>query len=880
MTSSANSSPAAPPALLDGPPPRGRLKIFFGSAPGVGKTHAMLKEARELHAKGLDVIIGIAETHGQAEMEALIGPIPVLPRREVKQQGVTLKEFDLDGALARRPAFIVIDDLAFSNAPGARHPKRWQDVEELLNSGIHVFTSTDVEHLESLNDLVASITGTQISETVPDVMFDRAEDIALVDATSDEILRRYREGKVYIPAHMQGTAAEQFFTKSNLIALREVALRRVAERLDAQMADLALDPSQREPAVTEKILVCLGHDTLSARVARHARRIAARARAPWLAVYVETGRHYSLSKEQQAQVERNLQLAEKLGARTKILKGSDAIEEIFAFARNNAVTRIVVGKAHKARWRDVLFGSLADKLMRRSEDIEISVVPGDLGYQSLKTTFWKPLRLLYPQSGMGMALFSVLLCTLLAYPLRDHLDAVNIGMFYIVAIVAVASRHGLLPSIITSILSVSVFELLFITPEDFTDVFNSHYAITSATMLATSLIISSLASQLRLQAMFFRERDLHTTALLDLTRELASLRGTKAMADTTCQHMRQIFRCDVMLYLPNEQGQLVNYQEREPIWDIKEEAVARWSFQHRQPSGLGTATASTSLWLYMPLVANDTSLGVVALKPADPLSSEEMRLLEAFTNLAASSLQRSLSAKHAERSRVHAESERLRSSLLSSVSSELRAPLAAISGHLVSLQSSGNGLSERDQKSVATIKAQTAQLTRMVDHLLDATDHEAGVPIRLNRERLSLEEVIHSAMGRMDPQMAGRELKADVPRDLAHVAIDGPLIEQVLINMLDNAVKFTSPEDGRITVRVCPKEDRLEVSVLDNGPGIPAGEEVKIFEKFYRATQMEGTDGSGLGLSICRAIVQAHGGDMRAENNPEGGARVSFYLPL
>jgi two-component system sensor histidine kinase KdpD len=877
--STSTDAPVAALPLREGPTPRGRLKIFFGSAPGVGKTFSMLREARQRFSEGADVVIGVAETHGSEEMATLAADVPVLPRKEVKQRGVTMKEFDLDAALARRPALIVIDELAYSNAPGARHPKRWQDVEELLNNGINVYTALDVEHLESLNDLVASITGTQIRETVPDTLFDQADDIALVDAPSEEILLRLKDGKVYIPAHMKGKAAEDFFTRSNLIALREVALRRVAERLDAQMADLAIDPTQREHAVTEKILVCVGHDTLSARVLRHARRIAARARAPWMAVYVETARHYSLSKEQQEQVERNLQLAEKLGARIKTLKGNNAVDELFVFARNNAVTRIVVGKAHKARWRDVLFGSLADQLMRRSEDIEISVVPGDLAFESLRLTFWKPLRLLYPQSGLGMGFFTVLVCTLIGYPLRDYLDAVNIGMFYIVAIVTVASRHGLVPSIITSMLSVSVFELLFITPLDRTDIFSSHYLITSLTMLATSLIISSLASQLRLQAIFFRERDLHTTALLDLTKELASLRSTKALADVACAHLRQVFRCEVNLYLPNEQGQLASYIEGEQIWDIKEEAVARWCFQHRQPSGLGTATVSSSLWLYMPLVANDTALGVLSLKPQEAFSSEEMRLLDAFVNLTSTALQRVISAKQAERSRVHAESARLRSSLLSSVSADLRTPLAAISGHLMSLQSSGHALSVKDQKSIVTIKTQIAQLTRMVDHLQDATDVE-NAPLRLNREMLSLDEVIQSAISRMEGQLGTREIKSDVPRDLALVAVDGPLIEQVLINMLDNSIRFTSPEEGRLTVRVCPKEDRVVVTVVDNGPGIPAGEEGKIFEKFYRATQIEGQDGSGLGLSICRAIVQAHGGDMWAENNPEGGARVSFYLPL
>ncbi|MBY0355738.1 MAG: sensor histidine kinase KdpD [Rickettsiales bacterium] len=880
MSESPINPPPSPHVALSGSVPRGRLTIFFGSAPGVGKTYRMLSEARQRFENGVDVVVGVSETHGRDDMEGLVGNMPVLARKEVKQRGVTLREFDLDAALERNPMLLIIDELAYSNAPGARHPKRWQDVEELLNSGISIYTALDVEHLESLNDLVASITGTQIMETVPDTIFDQADDIALIDAPSDEILTRFKEGKVFIPAHMKGRAAEQFFTKANLVALRELALRRTAERLDAQLADFSHDSGQREAAISEKILVCVGHDTLSARAIRHARRIAARARAPWIAVYAETARHYSLTKAQQDQIERNIQLAEKLGARTKLLKGNNAVDEIFTFARDQAITRIVVGKAHKARWRDVIFGSLADQLIRRSEEIEISVVPGDMSFQSMRLTWWKPLRLLYPQSGVGMAFFSVLLCTLLGFPLRGYIDTVNIGMFYMAAIVAVASRHGLMPSILTSLMSVSLFELLFITPLNMGDVMSSHYAITFVIMLITSLIISSLASQLRLQAIFFRERDRHTTALLDLTKEMASLRGIKAMADVACNHITQVFRCDVNLFLPNEQGQLASYLTHEPIWDIKEEALARWSFQHRQPSGIGTATVASGMWLYMPLIANDVSLGIIALKPAEPFDSEQMRLLDAFSNITASSVQRALSAKLAERSRVHAQSEQLRSNLLSSVSSELRAPLAAISGHVMALQNAKSSLAAKDQKSIATIKSQTAQLSRMVDHLTDATEIE-NVPLRLNREMLALEDVIQSAVTRMGSQINTREIRTDIPRGLLPVAMDGPLIEQVLINMLDNSIKFTSPEDGRLTVRVCQTDAvHLVVSVLDNGPGITAGEEDKIFEKFYRSTQLEIHDGSGLGLSICRAIVQAHGGNMWAENNLEGGARVSFSLPL
>ncbi len=840
----------------------------------------MLNDARNRRLnEALDVFIGIIETHGREEVSGLTRDIPGLALQTLYHRGIALKEFDLDSALSRKPALVLIDELAHTNAPGARHPKRWQDVEELLASGINVYTTLNVQHLESLNDIVANITGIQVRETVPDSIFDSADDIELIDVPPDEILRRLSEGKVYITPEVKERAIEHFFKKSNLIALRELALRRAAERVDAQMALYNASQGIKEPMIAERMLVCVGHDLLSSRVVRRAKRMATRSHAVWIAVYVETNRHYRLDKQARKNVERNLRLAEKMGGKIKILKGNDAAEEIIAFAREQNISRLVIGRPLKSGWRELLVGSLADKLIRKSENIEITVIPDNTQIRKhislLPSIHWEP-------RDYGYAALVVGLCTGLGLPLRDHVDAVNFGMFYLVGVVAVAARFGLGPSIAASVLGLTAFNFFFTVPYYSLDVYNPNYLITFLVLLVTGVIVSSLASRLRLQAMFFRERDHHTSAFYALTSELAATRGVDAIADVACTHIRLAFDCIVTILWPNDKGELISHPGNLRLSDPKEEAVVRWCFEHVQPAGLGTTTMPGSSGLCLPLIGSDACLGVLSLKPGnkrDRFGIEQLNLLETFSSLIASALARANASSIAEQARVEAETEKLRNMLLSSVSHDLRTPLASVRGSIEAvLASSKDVLSIDATELLEAAGSQSERLTKMVNDLLSINRLETGKPL-LDCQAYYINELIGSAIARAKPWLGGRTLKTEMAQHLPLVNIDGALIEQVLINLLENAVKYT-PDNGIICIAADIEQDTMLISVADNGCGIPKGEKQKIFEKFYRVANNAAPVGSGLGLAICKAIVNVHGGVIQAENNREGGLTVSFTLPL
>ena len=859
---------------------RGQLKVFFGACAGVGKTYAMLNDARSRRLKeGMDVFTGIIETHGRDEIAKLVLDIPSFALRTLHHRGMTLKDFDLDSALARKPALVLIDELAHTNATGARHPKRWQDVEELLANGISVYTTLNVQHLESLNDIVANITGIQVRETVPDTIFDSADDIELIDVPPDEILKRLENGKVYLAPEVKERALQHFFKKSNLIALRELALRRAAERVDAQMALYNASQGIKEPMIAERMLVCVGHDALSTRVVRHAKRMATRSHAAWIAVYVETSRHYSLDKQSQKNVERNLRLAEKMGGKTKILKGNDAAEEIIAFAREQNITRLIVGRPLRSRWLEMLIGTLADTLLRKSDNIEITVIPDNTSIRARQPLFpsitWKPRNYAYAALVIGV-------CTAAGLPFRDKVDAVNFGMFYLVGVVAVAARFGLGPSIAASLLGVTAFNFFFTQPYYSLNVYDPSYLVTFLVLLVTGILVSSLASRLRLQAMFFRERDIHTGALYGLTSELAATRGREAIADVACRHVRQAFDCIVMVLWPDDKGELIAYPGGLHVNNVKEEAVTRWCFEHKQQAGLGTATMPGNSGLCLPLMAGDGCLGVLSLKPGngrDRFGSEQLSLFETFSSLIASALQRANASQAAEQSKVEAEAEKLRNALLSSVSHDLRTPLASVRGSIEAVLISSQGvLSAEAYELLEAARSQSERLTRMVNDLLDINRLQTGKPL-LNRQSYYIDEVIGAAIARVKPWLGDRTLKADVAPHLPLVVIDGALIEQVLINLLENAVKYT-PEDGIIRIHAEKRSMHLYLSVSDNGCGIPEGEEKKIFEKFYRVAHNPAAQGSGLGLAICRAIIEAHGGLIWAANNQTGGMTINFTFPL
>lgn len=852
---------------------RGRLKLFFGSSAGVGKTFAMLAEARRILASGLDVVIGVVETHGREETAALLEGMPYIPRRESGYRGVTLLEFDLEAALERKPSLILMDELAHSNAPGSRHPKRWQDVEELLDQGIDVYTTLNVQHLESINDMVTRLTGVVVRETVPDSIFDEADEIALIDIPSDELLKRLHEGKVYIADGANKRAAENFFKKPNLIVLREMALRRMAERVDAEGDLLTAAAGQREAQLGQKILVCIGHDTLSARVIRHAKRMAARAKAPWFAIYVETGRHERLTEKARLTADRNLRLAEKMGAQILRLPGNDAADEILNHAASHGFTRIVVGHRHRPWAKRWLQGSLAAELIDKGAGFEVTTVteersPAGNAY----TSFWH-YHFARPSSYV-LAMGILAIATLIVLPFRDITDADNLTMIYLTSVVIIAAWLGTGPSVMASLLSVAVFNFFFTDPFYTFSFINPGYYYTFSVMLITSLIIGSLTAKLSLQARQSRKRESETGSLYALARELSSARGIEKIIAASLKHVRDASGMDaVIFWMKDKQLQIV--PDDSPACELKEESVARWVMQNGQIAGRDTNTLPSARGLYAPMNTEGETLGVLGLIPPQEgyaFSSAQVNQLETLASVIASAFGRVYRAEEAERARIESESEKLRNVLLSSVSHDLRTPLASISGISSSLLLSGIELSSHVADGLRSIHDQSSKLAKTVTNLLDVSSLESG-RINLNRQPYFLEEVIGSALLRLDGILQHCEVNTQLGKEqLIHM--DGLLVEQVFINLLENAAKYAG-EKPRISIRVKDQEEFVQITVSDNGQGIPKEDIAHVFEKFYKGAQ----GGLGLGLPICRAIIEVHGGRMWVENNPVGGVDFHFTLP-
>jgi two-component system, OmpR family, sensor histidine kinase KdpD len=862
---------------------RGRLKVFFGASAGVGKTYAMLEEAHQRKADGVDVVVGYVETHGRKETEALLQGLELLPRRASEYRAAVLQEFDLDAALARRPQLILVDELAHTNAPGSRHPKRWQDVEELLDAGINVYTTVNVQHLESLNDVVAQITGVVVRETVPDRLLEMADYVELIDLTPDDLLQRLSEGKVYRPQQAE-RAARNFFRKGNLHALRELALRQTADRVDAQMRDYRRDHNVTEtwPA-RERLLVAVGPSPLSARLVRATRRLAASLHAEWRAVAVETpGRRQG--EAARSRVVQTLRLAEQLGAETATLSGERVSNELLSYARAHNVTKIIVGKPDRPRWQELLFGSVVDELVRKSGKIDVYVITGD--DEAAKPS---PLQSLNPTSTWDAYLRAsgvVLICTLLAwliYPYFHADELSNLVMIYLLGIVVAATRYGRGPSTLASLLSVAAFDFFFVPPYNTFSVSDTRYLVTFVVMFVVGVVISNLTARIRWQAQAARRRERRTAALYAMTRELASTRGLDNLVSATLRHIGEVFESQVAVLLPDgdkrlqPQGETPTFAREEA-----EQGVAQWVFDRHQMAGLGTNTLSGAAAIYLPLNAAQSTVGVLGVQPQQPdqlLDPEQFHLLETFANQTALAIERAQLGIAAADAQITAETERLRASLLSTVSHDLRTPLAVITGALSSLIEGGPALDASTRDELArTGYVEAERLNKLLSNLLDMTKLEAGA-VQLAKEWQPLEEVVGAVLNRLEPRLAKRQVAVDLPADLPPVPIDETLIEQVLINLLENALAYTPPGTP-LAIAAQAEGDGVVVSVADRGPGLRSGDEQRIFDKFYRANRQGGRDGVGLGLTICRGIVEAHGGRIWAENRAGGGAIFRFLLPL
>lgn len=867
---------------------RGRLTIFFGAAPGVGKTYAMLEEARKRTAEGADVVIGYAEPHIRPDTEALLLGLEIQRYKFMEYKGVTLKEFDIDAILARKPAIVCVDELAHTNAPGMRHPKRYQDVFELLDAGISVYTTLNVQHLESVNDVVERISGIKVRETLPDWVLERADEVHLIDLPPEKLIERMQEGKIY-RQHSVDHITKQFFNAGNLSALRELALRRTADRVDAQMSAYQRQQGSVNlwPAA-ERLLVCVGPSPFSIQLIRATRRMAAALKTQWFAVYVETPQAVHLSADARERVTQALRLAENLGGQAITLAGNRAAEEILSFARSKNIARIITGKPQQPRWREWLRHSMVDDMIRLSGPIDILVMRDEKPVTTVSSMSLRPRKM--DRASYGLAVGVVSATTAAGWFLyhivggESRFSNANVLMLDLLGVLFIALRLGRGPALLASILAVVAFDITVVPPYYSLAVSDTQYLITFVAMLATALIISTLTGRLQQQSQAARLRERRTAALLELARDLAANQDKQKLLDTSASHIAGVFDCRAAILLPNDQNRLADATTTidMPIQDEKERSVAQWVFEHNQSAGCTTETLPSAQGLYVPLRSGDAQIGVLALTGtnlsalADP---DRLRLLEAFANVTAVALQRAQLAETAQRAWARVESESIRNTLLSGVSHDLRTPLAAITGSVSTLLESGAAIDSSGQHELLeNIADESERMERLITNLLDMTRLEAG-RVEIQPEPYPLAEVISSVLGRLRKRLAGRRVDTHLPADLPLVQADGTLLEQVFMNLIDNALQYT-PAESPIDILAQPAGTFIKIIVSDRGPGLPVEDPNRVFQKFYREQNAANHRGVGLGLTICKQIVELHHGTIRAENLPQGGASFIITLPM
>ncbi|BDV41148.1 two-component sensor histidine kinase [Geotalea uraniireducens] len=859
---------------------RGKLKIFLGYAAGVGKTYAMLEAARLRQLEGRDVVAAYVESHGRSETDALLEELEIIPVVRVAYEGVTLAELDLDAVLARRPQIALVDELAHSNAPGARHEKRWQDVEELLAAGIDVYTTVNVQHFESLNDTVAQITGIVVRETVPDRLLDEAVEIRLVDIPPEELLQRLREGKVYIPAQA-AWALDKFFKQGNLMALRELSLRRAAVRVDEQMRAYMETRAIPGPwPAAERLLVCVSGSPYSERLIRATRRLADELKAPWFTVYVETPGGDKYVQENRERVWRDLRLAESLGAQVANVTGNAVADALIDYAVRHNVTKIVVGKPAKPRWRELLSPPIVDQLIRLSGVIDVVVVSFAPGVGEERRPGKPAQAPAVPGylASLGLVAAASLICLLV----KPFLQPTNMVMIYLLAVVLSAIRFGRRPAVLTAFLGVLAFDFLFVPPRLTFAVADTEYLITFAALFIVGVVISTLVARSRERAEAVREREVQTACLYYLSRDLAAAVDLEAIIHGVIRNIEETLGAKLAVFLPEGATLAIGGASGGLALDEKERAVADWAFRNRQAAGRGTGTLGSAALLYLPLQTAASVLGVLGIRLPDDAASrseQKRRLLDAFASQTAMAMERVQFSRQAEQAEILQARENLERALLNSVSHDLRTPLASITGVLSSLRDEGELLNDRSRRELLeTACEEAARLNRFVGNLLDMTRLEAGA-VRLNLEPCDVQDLVGCALAALDARLGDRPVEVRIPLDLPLVPMDMVLMIQVLINLLDNALKY-SPPAAPLEVYARLDDGWLIMAVADRGPGVPRQDLERIFDKFYRIPVPEGAGGTGLGLSICKGIVEAHGGEIRAENRAGGGLRVIVRLAL
>jgi two-component system sensor histidine kinase KdpD len=865
----------------------GRLKIFIGAAPGVGKTYEMLQSAHARLKAGIDVVVGVVETHGRAETEALLRGLEVLPRKRLTYKDQTLEEMDLDALIERRPQIALVDELAHTNAPGSRHPKRYLDVEELLSHGIDVYTAVNVQHIESLNDVVAQITHVRVRETVPDSVFDRAEAIELIDLTPDDLIQRLKEGKVYVPKQAE-RALEHYFSPGNLTALRELALRRTAERVDEQLLNHMQANAIAGPwAAGERILVCLSEDPRAAGLVRYTKRLADRLHAPWTAISIETRRSLQLTDEQRDRLADTMRLAEALGAEALTIPGVGRriADDVINFAHANNVTQIIIGKSTRSWWFELMRGSVVHDLVRRAGNISVNVIAGD--DQGIAKTAVQTAARQEPFDARPylMALLFVAIGLVAARVIQPAFGIENVDLVFLTAVVSVAVRFGLWPSLLASVAASLCYNFFFLPP-----VYT--FTITDPTNVAAffffmliALLVSNVAARVRTQAVTAISRVRTTESLYAFSRKLA---GTATLDDVlwaTAYQTALMLKVRVVLLLP-EDGVLTvkaGYPPEDQL-DKADLAAANWAWGNDRPAGRGSDTLPGAKRLFLPMRTGRGAIGVIGIdddRTGPLLTPDQRRLLDALVDQGALAIERVLLVEDMDRVKRTVESDRLRGALLTSISHDLKTPLASVLGAASTMRDLGSNLTDAQKRDLlGTVIDESERLNRFIANLLDMTKLESGAIVP-NAARHDVSEIVGSALRRAGKILVHHKVSLELAADLPMLELDAVLFEQVLFNLLDNAAKY-APADTTISIKGARDQGKVSLQIMDEGNGIPPAELESVFDKFYRAQKGDHVrPGTGLGLAISRGFVEAMHGTISAANRVDrSGAVLTIRLPV
>ncbi len=887
MTGQSETSRPSPDALLklavkEG---RGRLKLFLGAAPGVGKTYEMLLEAHARKREHVDVVIGVVEHHGREETQNLLGGLEIVPRRQISYRGQTLKEMDLDAVLKRKPKLVLVDELAHTNVEGARHPKRWMDVQELLAAGIDVFSTMNVQHLESANDIVAKITRVRVQETVPDSLLNLADEIEVVDITPEELQQRLRDGKVY-PDEVAQRALANFFSAGNLTALRELALRRAAERVDEAMrAHMAAQGIEGPWQASERVLACVDPTPGALTVIRRAKRLADRLRAPWEAVNVATADSERASKVTRDALLEAFRVAEELGASTRSLTGDDPVEEILAYARDQNVTHIVVGATSRPLWVELFRGSIIRRLVRGAEDIAIEISP----HEERKAGALLGEALRPPPIGdiggyVGASVL-VALATALAVGLDQIRDVPNISLVFVLPVIAAAVRYGMAVSLYTAIISALAYNYFLIPPLYTFTIAEPSNIYANIFFVAVAVLVSGVAARSRAQTLIARRQARRAADLESFARSLVGAESEADIAAITAETASKLLFARVVVLAPSGASlELIAEAPGPEMLGADDLAAAQWAFVHRRPAGRGSDTLHGARWLFMPVPGERGFVGVLGVRPLDDaarLDPDQSRVLDLIAAQAGVALDRARFAHDAANARVEAESERLKGTLLSSVSHDLRTPLSTVRTAIESLQQFGDKHDPETRKQLLDAAgSEVRRLSRFIENLLDMSRIDAGV-VRVKREAIEPADLVEHAIERARGALQRKQISRDVSSALPRIAADTALAETALVNILENAGKY-APDGSTILVRAFRKDHSVVIEVLDEGEGFPPEALPRLFDKFARGVEGDGRPaGTGLGLAIARGFLEAQGASIEAANRGDRtGAIVTMAFPI